>query len=354
MEYGNNNDNNAKEEEKVAIVKKDTDNNNNNNNNTNATTKRTVPVVCPGHNRPVVEVQFADTSDGLFHIAASLDSKAMLRSGETGDWIGTFEGHKGAVWSAKLNSTATKAATGAADFSVKLWDAITGDQLKTWNNHNHIVKSVAFSYDDTKLLTAGRDKKAYVIDIEASMNDDDTNNSDDNNDNNSSNNDDKNISNPFIHPTAVTKGVWCSEQTIMTGADDGILRVWDLRSNEIVKSISSGDKGINDLELSYDHEIVTVAAGNKIQFIDTSTFEIVKEHVMKENQKCASLKPDRKEFLTAAVEKQWVYLYDFATGEELSCKKGHHGEVLTVRYSPSGDSYTSGAHDATLRLWKME
>ena len=87
MEYGNNNDNNAKEEEKVAIVKKDTDNNNN---NANATTKRTVPVVCPGHNRPVVEVQFADTTDGLFHIAASLDSKAMLRSGETGDWIGTF------------------------------------------------------------------------------------------------------------------------------------------------------------------------------------------------------------------------------------------------------------------------
>merc|ERR1711881_743584 len=83
---------------------------------------RQTPLTCSGHTRPVVFLAFSDINpEGQYYsISACKDGKPMMRAGDTGDWIGTFEGHKGAVWGVDINKDASKAATGAADFSAKV------------------------------------------------------------------------------------------------------------------------------------------------------------------------------------------------------------------------------------------
>jgi len=82
-------------------------------------TTKVVPLTCHGHSRPVPHIHFSSilNEDQFYIISACKDGNPMLRDGVTGDWIGTFLGHKGAVWQARISSDATLAATASADFS---------------------------------------------------------------------------------------------------------------------------------------------------------------------------------------------------------------------------------------------
>ena len=62
-------------------------------------------IVSKGHSRPLAEVSYVrdGSADRSLLVSACHDKQPQIRNGETGDWIGTFHGHKGAVWSAKVS-----------------------------------------------------------------------------------------------------------------------------------------------------------------------------------------------------------------------------------------------------------
>ena len=150
-------------------------------------------------------VDLAFTPYGYFLISTCKDGKLMLRQGDTGECIGAFGGHKGAVWGATLNKDAAKAATAAADFTAKVWDAVTGDELMTLA-HKHIVRTVDFTPESNYLLTGGQDKRLCIYDL------------------NKPEAEPKEISD---HTSGSKKALWYSEDQQILSADDKTARLWD-------------------------------------------------------------------------------------------------------------------------------
>ncbi|CAK1596280.1 unnamed protein product [Parnassius mnemosyne] len=294
------------------------------------TTLKQVPLTCGGHTRPVVHLDFSDvTKDGYYLISACKDGKPMLRQGETGDWIGTFEGHKGAVWGVALTQNANLAASGAADFSAKLWDARYGDVVQTFD-HEHIVKSVNFNADDTLLLTASNEKLIRVFDLNKP--------------------DAGAIEKISAHTNSIRHAVFLQNSRIASVSDDLTLRVWDRNSGQEVNKIEFPTIP-NSLELSRDGAILTVAHGTNVSFYSSDTMRKMREFPVPTKCLSASLAPSRATFVCAGEDLK-VYKFDYNTGTELESNKGHFGPVHIVRWSPDGELYATGSEDGTVRLWQ--
>jgi len=297
------------------------------------TSLRQTPLTCSGHTRPVVFLAFSDiNTDGVYYsISACKDGKPMLRQGDTGDWIGTFEGHKGAVWGVDVNKDATKAATGAADFSAKVWDAIKGEEELTLQ-HKHIVKSVNFSNDSAALATASNDKILRIYDLEQP-------------------------SEPIVRFEGHTSGIkqvmyTPDNKQLLSCSDDKTLRMWDTATGGEVNKYDF-ESQIGGVELSKDGEVLTVATGSKVVFLNARTLEKKKEVCVSCPVYSASLNHTQDIFVCGGEDLK-LYKFDYQTGIEIDNFKGHFGPVHCVRFSPDGELYASGSEDGTLRLWQTE
>lgn len=291
---------------------------------------RQTPLTCSGHTRPVVHLSFSEiTEHGYFMISACKDGKPMLRQGDTGDWIGTFEGHKGAVWAATLNKDATQAATGAADFTAKVWNAVSGDELHSFP-HKHIVKCIEFSDDGSQLLTGSNEKLLRIYDL---------------------NNPDAEPDVLSGHTSNLRCCLWLPQmQRVVSTSDDKTVRVWDVHNKLEINKLEF-PASVADIELSSDGKLLTAAYANKVAFWDVDTLDKIKEYEISSPINSASLHPDQQVFVCGGEDFK-MYKCDFTTGAELESFKGHFGPVHCVRFSPDGELYASGSEDGTLRLWQ--
>lgn len=308
-------------------------------------------IVSRGHTRPLTEVSFVSDGPGRTLLVSSAHDKLpQIRNGETGDWVGSFSGHKGAVWSLKVDKLSrTLAASASGDFTAKLWCASTGKELHEFK-HKHVVKSVDFAPDSESFATGCQDGLMRIFStVEPNR---------------------EAVEYKVSAETAdgITKLLWSSENTVIIGKRNGYVELWDKRvpgdQGAVSRVLVPGDGSpVQDLELNETgaatggRPSVLIASGTKVSMITAMDLAIIQEYSMPspmtfKEEGGASLHPDGTKFLAGGSD-LWLREFDVKSGEVLRTFKGHHGPIRAVRYHPGGNVGASGSEDATIRLFDL-
>lgn len=319
------------------------------------TAAKQIPIVCPGHTRPLAELQYVrvdnNSENDVFLLSACHDKMPMIRDAVTGDWIGTWMGHKGAVWSCQMDPTGNLAATASGDYSARVWDAITGQSLVELP-HKHIVKTCVFSPNSQRLATGGKEPSLRIYDLPQIL---------------VKPNHGKKSSSAAAKPaleipqeSPITKLAWVSDELLLCSCMNGKIYLWNTIDQSLVRTFDTNEKAeIRDIEVrsiaGSNKTILSVAAGTMVYFFDLSgSHDLLKSYKMPihfRDEGGCTLHPSGTKFVAGGSD-LWVRVFDFETGTELECHKGHHGPIRCVRFSPDGQSYASGSEDGTIRLWK--
>ncbi|RKF75535.1 Serine-threonine kinase receptor-associated protein [Golovinomyces cichoracearum] len=332
-------------------------------------TKQCLPLTCHGHSRPVTHISFSGGDDKYYFISACKDNNPMLRDGVTGDWIGTFFGHKGAVYQSRLSPDAATAATASADFTAKIWNTYSGETLYTIQ-HDHIVRAIAFPPDSGSLLaTGGMEKKLRIFDLSQ------VNSILEQNESNLRENKNQDIEpvtisasegfeiGPGIHKGTIKAIVWTRDPNVLvTAADDKIIRWWDLRTRTVVQEqLVEGEIGSCEFtnvkpdpnDIGEGLPVLCIAAGKSVYFYGgMNARNLIKIAVMPKDVASVALSPIHRKFVVGWQKETWTNVFDFDTEKELDVNKGHHGPVWSVSYSPDGNLYATASEDGTIKMWK--
>ena len=176
------------------------------------------------------------------------------------------------MWSAKLDPMGYLAATASGDFSVRVWDAITGQNLCQLP-HKHIVKTVDFSPDSKFLATGGHEGLLRIYDLVECT---------------------KSQNTKAVQPIhefrvedsdrrkskyIITKCLWYGNDKVLASGSDGTVRVWDIEKGSTTVAFSvDGDSEVRDMELKETQDgnnILISAAGGKVCLFNLKTNEVL-------------------------------------------------------------------------------
>ncbi|CED82811.1 wd40 repeat-like protein [Phaffia rhodozyma] len=311
------------------------------------------PILLSGHERSLTQVIYNADGDLLF--SCSKDHEINAWYSHNGERLGTYVGHKGAIWSVAVDSKSELLLSASADNCMKLWAVATGKCLFTWEFPT-AVKRVSWNEDDSLFLSITEQRSGYQGAVRVHQI-------------NRENLTEQSVEpitefNPIGSKATVAAFAPLSKN-IITGHESGKVALFDVKSGEEVLSNEKAHAGtVTDLQLSNDGTYFVTSSKDKSARIHrTDDLLVLKTFPTNTPLNSASITPSRPYVIlgggqdaasvTTTSQRQGKFEARFwhrVFEEEVGRVRGHFGPLNTVAVHPSGKAFASGGEDGYIRL----
>jgi WD40 repeat protein/serine/threonine protein kinase len=291
--------------------------------------------VFTGHTDRATSVAYSP--DGTRAASGARDDTVIIWDVETGAEIRRLEGHEDWVWDVAYSPDGGRILSASQDGTLILWDAETGELLRYFEGHAEPVRSVAFSSDGTQAISGSTDNTLILWDVE-------TGEIIRQIENNS----------PIFDVAFGRSGV-----TAVSGGDDGIVTVWNVQTGVPIFRLGAEGNGHTSQvwSVAYTPDEMGVLSASDDSTLILWSLETVQpaRRFVGHNSRVTSLaiSPDGQTAVSGS-EDNAIIQWDLATGGILRRFMGHTFLVYGVAYSPDGQHILSASWDTTIRLWDLE
>lgn len=227
-------------------------------------------------------------------------------------------------------------------------------------DHSSVVCCVRFSKDG-KFLATGCNKVTQVFGVEtgelvARLSDDSASQTTTNSDGTTTTNYQTDSGDLYIRSVCFSP----DGKFLATGAEDKLIRIWDLATRTIVKVLKGHEQDIYSLDFFPDGSKLVSGSGDRtVRIWDLVSSQCALTLSIEDGVTTVAVSPDGKLVAAGSLDRT-VRVWDASTGflvERLDPENengnGHKDSVYSVTFTHDGKEITSGSLDRTVKLWSL-
>lgn len=245
----------------------------------------------------------------------------------------SLEGHTGTVRSLAFTPDSQRLISAGDDQTLKIWSAETGQQLMELPGHTSAVKSLAVKSDGSILASASDDQTITLWNLNSG----------------------ESLRSLKGHTSYLNEvAISPDGRFLISSSADQSVRLWNLATGEEIRIFTGHMSYVNAVVFSPDGQLIaTASADQTIRLWNVDTGEAL--HTLRGHSSYVNavvFSPDGQQIISASAD-QTIKIWDVASGQEINTLKGHRGFVEDIAISADGQRLFSGGADQTIKVWDL-